>query len=277
MEKMQQPSSNHNSKQSTPKQSHGLSSAHHRGVVEGISICLILAFSAANWYFYMTANGRVQHECSIDFLLALSTELMRARAYKVVAVVRDTNEEEQIERLRFLIHELRRLTRHHHLFPSEAIKARFFALLGLDSSLQLERACVQLLLKAEFRNIAQYVRKTETRKSYLDGSRGWENFLLNGAPGFPRKFAQKIPKSAIQVLPGAGMRIIGELQREENDIVRFVNEVRLPYVSFASYSANADQRSQKYQWRLCRRKRPSWSILWVYALLDMSLILIFSG
>jgi hypothetical protein len=159
-------------------------------------------------------------------------EFIKARAYSMVKVVSEVKDEKQIARLRFLVHELQRLIEYPRLFQTASIETRFFALLGADSRVQFGKACIKLLLEAEMRNIKRSSRKNETRKSYVDGSRNWENFLFDGAPGTQYQVIRTIPKSVFQVIPAVGMRIVADFEREEAEIVRFVEQVGLHIVSW---------------------------------------------
>jgi hypothetical protein len=173
-------------------------------------------------------------------------EFIKARAYSMVIVVAEVKGEQQIARLRFLIHELQRLIEYPQLFRTADIEARFFALLGADSRVQFGKACTDLLLEAEMHNIMRSSHKNETRKCYVDGSRSWENFLFDGAPGTPYRAIQTIPKSVFQVIPAVGMRIVADFEREEAEIVRFVEQVSLHVVSWSLPPARSDGPSLKY-------------------------------
>src|SRR5205823_14026185 len=76
------------------------------------------------------------------------------------------------------------------------------------------RRSSDLLLEAEMRNIMRSSHKNETRKCYVDGSRNWEKFLFDGAPGTPYRAIQTIPKSVFQVIPAVGMRIVADRSEE---------------------------------------------------------------
>jgi hypothetical protein len=175
-------------------------------------------------------------------------EFIKTKAYSMVIVVAEVKDEQQIARLRFLIHELQRLIEYPQLFRTANIKARFFALLGADSRVQFGKACISLLLEAEMRKIMRSSHKNETRKSYVDGSRSWENFLFDGAPGTPYRVIQTLPKSIFQVIPAVGMRIVADFEREEAEIVRFVEQVSFHVVPCLSPLAGADGPSLKYRW-----------------------------
>lgn len=82
-----------------------------------------------------------------------------------------------------------------------------------------------LLIGKEVARIKDESRTQLTHPTYVPGSYGWENFLLPGAPGIPLNAKETEPRSAFQVLPGAGMRICSDFSREENDIIQFVHAV----------------------------------------------------
>ena len=178
---------------------------------------------------------------------------MKARAYDLVSAVTELSEEEQarrqeeqIMRLGFLVRELRRLLQTPQLFPSAAVRARFFAMLGVDSRLRFGEACKDLLLKAELCKIMRSARKNQTRKLYREDCRAWDNFLLNGAPGTPFEIIPTLPKSAFQVIPAAGMRIVTDFEREESEIVRWVEQVSPHDMSMTSQIANTNTTRLKY-------------------------------
>ncbi len=173
-------------------------------------------------------------------------EFMKAKSYHLVAISLEVSEEEQIKRLKFLVDELQRLFQHPQLFQSNKTRARFFALLGVDSRLQFGKASSDLLVEAEIRKIMGSSRKNETRKSFLDGSRGWENFLLDGAPGTGFNYIQTLPRSVFQAVPAVGIRIVADFEREEAEIIRFVEQVSLNNMPVASSVAGADVHSLKY-------------------------------
>jgi hypothetical protein len=225
-----------------------LSELSYRGALNGKSVTLPQAFPLGELTFLIIVTGRVQSPCSTALLLTLSMEFFKASAYSMVAVVKEVNEERQIARLRFLTHELQRLIENPRLFPSANVEARFLALLGLESRNEFGKACSDLLLEAEMRKIMRSSLKNETRKSYVDGSKGWENFLLDGAPGMPFPVIQTTPKSVFQVVPAAGMRIVADYEREEAEILRFMEQVSLYDVSHASPLASTDGHSLVYLW-----------------------------
>jgi len=106
------------------------------------------------------------------------------------------------------------------------------SILALDSEIRFARASKELLLKEEMRQIDRISRQQFTRPIYKEGSKGWENFFLNMAPGAPDAPIQRpgqrgrtIPESAFQVIPSVGMRIVSDFEREEAEIVRFVEQV----------------------------------------------------
>jgi hypothetical protein len=188
-------------------------------------------------------------------------EFFRASAYSMAVVVKEVNEEQQVARLRFLTHELQRLIQNPRLFPSNNVEARFLALLGLESRNEFGKACSNLLVEAEMRKIMHSSLKNETRKSYVDGSKGWENFLLDDAPGIPIPVIQTTPKSVFQVVPAAGMRIVADYEREEAEILRFMKQVSLHDVSHASPVVSTDGHSVVYLWTSRMQRQHFWSTL----------------
>jgi hypothetical protein len=136
-----------------------------------------------------------------------------------------SDREKQLTRLNFVNHELRRLIDHPGLFPSQVVHVRFAALMGADSELQLTQACKDLLVAEQIQKLQEISRKQWTRRTFADGTLGWENFLLDGAIGTTFKVQKTMPKSAFQIIPTVGMRIVGDYEREEQEIVRFVQQV----------------------------------------------------
>lgn len=175
-----------------------------------------------------TAGEHGGSKCSIRYLLMLLLELKKARADTLLGVSRISNDKNKLRRLRFLASEIVRLLEQPDLFTSPKVRARFLAVLGADSELQFSQACKALLLKREVRNLERNWRSQLTRTPYKDGSCGWENFLLNGAPGSGFASHCTIPPSIFQVVPAVGMRIIADYDREEAEIVRFVQEFPTP-------------------------------------------------
>lgn len=149
----------------------------------------------------------------------------RARAEPFVKITKNLDQKIQIRRLQFIVHELTRLFRHPGLFPSGNEQVRFLAIVAIDSELDFREACGNLLIEAEIAKIDRISRESFARPLYVAGSKGWENFLLNMAPGAPEEPSQRaktIPKSAFQIVPAVGMRVIADLEREEAEIVRYV-------------------------------------------------------
>ena len=181
----------------------------------------------------------------------------------MVTVVTEVDQEEHIARLKFLIHELQRLICYPRLFRSANVEARFFSLLGADSRMQFGKACSKLLMEAEMRKIMRSSRKNETRKSFIDGSRNWENFLLDGAPGMQYTVVQTVPKSTFQMVPAVGMRIVADFEREEAEIIRFVEQVSTHNVQSSSLFASADICSLGSHWTCKQLGPPCWSTSWV--------------
>lgn len=136
----------------------------------------------------------------------------------------------QIQRLRSIIAETRRLLHCPELFPSRALRARFIALVASESNLQFVQAVKDLLLCAAVAKLNQYNRANYTRPTYQPGSKGWENFYLNMAPGAPKDEPRigTMPLSSFQLVPVAGMRIVGDLVKEERAFMQLLRDGSLP-------------------------------------------------
>ena len=167
--------------------------------------------------------------CSEEYLVALILEVLRAKAFPLVKLIRAHDVEEQIQRLQFTCTEIHRLFRVPGLFPSQAVRTRFAAILASDANLHFVHAVKELLLRDTIGDIAFYSR-CRTRPTYQPGSKGWENFLLNMAPGVPLKHLRvtTTPKSSYQVIPIAGMRIVGDANREEQMLASWINDTPIP-------------------------------------------------
>lgn len=169
-------------------------------------------------------------ECTRDYLRHLCIELLRALAQPFLSLVHDVDENDQDEyedRLAMITYEIQRLLEHPLLFPSESTRVKFLALLALDSKLQFEEALSGLLIEAEIQELDDVRRQDYSRPLYLPGTHGWENFLLNMAPGAPEdpsNRASTTPKSSFQMLPPVGLRILAEYERQEQDVVRFIEK-----------------------------------------------------
>lgn len=53
---------------------------------------------------------------------------------------------------------------------------------------------------------------------------------MNGAVGTALSSKQTVPKSSFQVIPAVGMRIVGDYENEENQLVSWIQEVSPPNV-----------------------------------------------
>lgn len=168
--------------------------------------------------------------CSMRYLLMLLLELKKARSFSLVSSCGASDHEKQLDRLKYLTREISRLLQQPCIFPSDTVKARFFAVLGVDAELQFSQACKALLLKRELRNLERRHRAHVTRTTYVEGACGWDNFLFNGAPGSGFTSHRTNPETIFQVVPAVGIRILADWDREEADIVRFVREVGRPAV-----------------------------------------------
>lgn len=163
--------------------------------------------------------------CSMRYLLMLLLELQKARAHALLRVSGASRDEKQLGRVKFLAREISRILERPGLFPSLYVKARFLSILAADAELQFSQACKALLLKRELRNLERQSRTQLTRATYKNGSCGWENFLLNGAPGSGFVSHRTTPASIFQVVTAVGMRILADYDREEHEILKFVREV----------------------------------------------------
>jgi hypothetical protein len=140
--------------------------------------------------------------------------------------VRDLNQADQDQRVKFLAHEIKRLLEQPKLFPCDGSRVRFLAFLAADSRLQICEAVDSLLMQREIHVIQEAWRKNVSRKGYLEGTRGWENFLLLDAPGIEFVPGRTTPKSIVQIMPPVAARIVADYEKEEREIVRFVQQVR---------------------------------------------------
>ncbi|KAK5040449.1 hypothetical protein LTS07_000947 [Exophiala sideris] len=182
----------------------------HRGVING--------------------EGKVVAPCSEDYLVSLMLEILRARAYPLVKLVRPHDMQAQVRRLQFISTEVRRLFHSPGLFPSLSIRARFAAILASDANLQFVQAVKELLLRDVVGALNQFSRNSLTRPTYLKDSKGWENFYLNMAPGAPTQQAilKTTPQSSVQSVPIVGMRVIADFSKEERLLRRWVKETTVP-------------------------------------------------
>lgn len=179
-----------------------------------------------------TSDGVVMERCTVDYIHQLCLEALRAMASPLLRIIKDTNEDEDEDRLELVTHETQRLLQHPELFPSESIRVKFLALMALDSELQFQEACVMLLIEGEIHELDSVRRHEYSRPLYQPGTRGWENFLLNMAPGAPEDPSNRAittPKSAFQMVPAVGLRILADFEREEQDIVRYIDQAPANY------------------------------------------------
>ena len=158
--------------------------------------------------------------------MTLALEVVRAWTFPFVYSTEPISEwDEQENRLEFLAYELERLFQNPELFPSIEVLARFAALMGTDAELQLSKATKDLLIVNEIQNLAEASEVEWTRTSYRAGTKPWENFLFNDGIGVVFTPEQTHPRSVFQVVPPAGMRIIGNASRHERAIVRWLRDV----------------------------------------------------
>lgn len=194
----------------------------HYGLISGKLFYMILITHQLTPFF---KDDMVQHSCSEEFLIILCLEFCKAQSHSLISRIRDLEQEEQEQRLRFLIYEITRLLKHPQLFPSELLRVRFLTFLAVDSRFQMFEATSSLLMQNEVHVIQETWQKNISRKGYLKDTRGWENFLLSNAPGLSFTTDQTVPKSMVQIMPPIASRIVGDFEREEREILRFVEQV----------------------------------------------------
>jgi hypothetical protein len=169
--------------------------------------------------------GDVIAPASATYLHSLSVEILRTWAEFFLIDTDAVDDEETMTRLAYLCFELRRFLENPDLFPSDEARARFLAAVSLDPEMQFFSACAGLLIKSELDAIRKDTEQDYTRPTYANDVKGWENFLLNMAPGGPSDptdRAHTAPKTSLQLLPPVGMRIISDIEREEREIERYV-------------------------------------------------------
>lgn len=186
-------------------------------------------------------DGIVQHPCSNDFLITICIEFCKAQSHQMISRLRDLEQPQQSQRLEFLAYEVMRLFQHPQLFPSDSSRIRFLSFLAADSRLQLCEAISSMLMQNEMQTMHVSWRKNVSRKGYIEGTRGWENFLLSDAPGLPFDSDRTEPKSMVQVMPPVASRIIADFEREEREILRFVEQVCKLFKCFGlGFAASSD-------------------------------------
>ncbi|KAK5441423.1 hypothetical protein LTS15_011292 [Exophiala xenobiotica] len=182
----------------------------------------------------MDAGGNVVVRCSKDYLISLTLEILRARAFPLVTLTRFSDLNAHLQRLQLITVEVRRLFHNPELFPSQALRARFAAIAASDADLQFVQAVKHLLLRNASVSLNRFNRVNFTRRTYETGSKGWENFYFNMAPGAPTDKdtqgdrLQTSPQSSWQLIPIAGMRVIGDLVNEERILLQWIKDTSLP-------------------------------------------------
>ena len=186
----------------------------------------------------------------------LIMEMRRAWAEEILANIDSRDEDETLRRLHHLSAEIPRLLNNPDLFHSNEARVRFLAAIALDSEVQFQNACTSLLIQSELAAIKDDTDQEFTRPSYAEDCNGWENFLLNmapGAPDDPTDRARTTPQTSFQIIPPVGMRIISDMEREERDIERFLVEVWLH--QDLDYQLLTHCREKKQEWT-CLLPRP---------------------
>ncbi|KAL6241328.1 hypothetical protein RBB50_011801 [Rhinocladiella similis] len=219
---------------------------NHRGLIDGKNQDLILKISLADDEI---ASGNVVVPCSKAFLVSLALDILRARSFPLsrFADTPTTMEEleaferqqeklsqDQIQRIQMISAEVRRLFQCPELFPSREFRTKFAALVASDANLQFVQAVSSLLIRKVESEVNKVYQK-KSAKTYLEGSKGWENFYLNMAPGVyddaRAADLKTTPSSTLQVIPGVGMRVMGDLGREEQLLLQWIRDAKLPVES----------------------------------------------
>ncbi|KAK6371726.1 hypothetical protein LTS17_008549 [Exophiala oligosperma] len=195
------------------------------------------------------ASGNVVVPCSKEFLVSLALAVLRARSFPLTRLLdtfKSTEElkdfekkyrevcQAQIQRLQMISAEIRRLFQWPALFPSRAFRTKFAALVALDSNLQFVQATSSLLIRKVKAEVDEEFRQ-KAAKTYMKGSKGWENFYLNMAPGVygdtEAAHMETTPRTALQVIPAVGIRVMGDLGREEQMLLQWIRDAQVPVAS----------------------------------------------
>lgn len=179
-------------------------------------------------------------------------EMRRVWAEGTIAGIESIDEDEALRRLHHLSAEIPRLLDNPDLFPSNEARVRFLSAIALDADVQFQSACISLLIQSELGAIKDDTEQEYTRPDYAEDCNGWENFLLNmapGAPNDPTDRARTTPQTSFQMIPPVGMRIISDMEREERDIERFLVEVCLDH-DLDEYSLTQCRGEKQEWWRL---------------------------
>lgn len=140
----------------------------------------------------------------------------------------------QQERLKYIAHELDKLSERHDRESLASIQIRFEILaFHQDSDSNFEQAYRQNVLDSGISKAQSMVASRTTRQSYVKDGFGWENFLRPSAPGFGLMHSETQPPSSVQVLPSMGMRICADLGRDEVDCIQ---ASQVGSTSFAFYA-----------------------------------------
>lgn len=173
------------------------------------------------------ADSIVVLPCSEKYLHILSVEISRAWAQPVAEEVNSIAADDAEQRTRFVLNEVGRLLDHPDLFPFNEARVRFLAMLTLDSELRFTVTYANLLIELELEDLEYITERDYSRKTYKEDCSGWENFLLNKAPGAPKDHTDRtetVPETSLQLLPPVAMRIVNDIVAEEKDILTFMEE-----------------------------------------------------
>lgn len=188
--------------------------------------------------FPTTDSDQPPSNCTMEYLLAMTVEMLRARSFVLTAVAQEKDFTTQLSRMEHIVHDFERLLSHPELFPSLEIYLQFIGVMNLNSEIQQAEVCRSLLLTEEAKALEEVSRNQFTRPTYIRGSKGWENFLLNLAPGAglrPEICRPTTPKSALQILTPIAARIVGDFEREEEGIISSFNSVMVSRVGSILY------------------------------------------
>lgn len=155
-------------------------------------------------------------------------ELCRARSYQL-GVHRDRSAiQQQAQRLEFLANELDRLCEHPTLFPSRSVQLRFMIIsFDYESEYSFFEACKTLMVQKSLLSVQQRSNKLlHCDASHHSSAHGWEGFLLPAEIGRDLIVERTRKNCSLQLLPAVGVRICGDLTREEFSVSDHERELK---------------------------------------------------
>ena len=165
------------------------------------------------------------------YVEVLCMEFFRASAFRYASIRVEQDTRKQKRRLRFLIHELRRLSS--SMFSSKEMslsptaKAKISALLNTETCFRFREACKDHILRRGMAAIED-VAFLHTRGEEFATQKPWEVFFLDN--GRLNKMRSTIPASARQLVPAAGMSIVRTLNAEEDRVIKGISMVSAPFL-----------------------------------------------